>query len=328
MSTKSKKRIAMFWASSCGGCDISLLEIGGRILDVAEAADIVFWPCAMDFKYRDVESLPDGSIDVCLFNGGVRNSEQHGIARLLRRKSRLLVAYGACAADGGIPALANLTSREAIFEAAYHGNQSTENPEGAEPQPRWRAPAGELHLPEFYETVFRLSDVVQVDFELPGCPPQAERVWETLQVLLGAPAPDSWAGGRVGCSPRTVCDECPLEKKMVKVSAFRRHHEFRPEPGHCLLEQGILCMGPATRGGCGALCVQAGMRCEGCYGPPAGVPDQGAAMIGALSGIVDAANEERAGELVNQVADPTGTFYRFTLPAGFLKTRRHMGGDS
>jgi F420-non-reducing hydrogenase small subunit len=70
------------------------------------------------------------------------------------------------------------------------------------------------------------------------------------------------------------------------------------------------------------------MRCEGCYGPPAGVPDQGAAMIGALSGIVDAANEEKAGELVSQVADPTGTFYRFTLPAGFLKARRHMGGQS
>ncbi|MCS7042852.1 MAG: hypothetical protein N2036_10965 [Bryobacteraceae bacterium] len=327
MSANSRKRIAVFWASSCGGCDISLLEIGPRLLDVAAAADIVFWPCATDFKYHDVEKLPDGSIDVCLFNGGVRNSEQHEVALLLRRKSRVLVAYGACAADGGIPALANLVSRRAILDAVYHANLSTDNPAATEPRPLCAAPAGELHLPEFYGQVYRLCDVVDVDHVLPGCPPQAERVWETLKALLDGQAPEAGADGRVGCSPRTVCDECPREKKLVRVEAFRRHHEFRPEPGWCLLEQGLLCMGPATRGGCGALCIRADMRCEGCYGPPAGVADQGASMIGALSGVLDPASEEKAYALVSQIPDPAGTFYRFSLPSGLLKARRQDGGN-
>jgi F420-non-reducing hydrogenase small subunit len=103
-----KLRVAMYWASSCGGCDISLLEIAEHLLELIEAADIVFWPCVADFKYRTVADYPDGHIDVCLFNGAIRSSEHEEVARLLRRKSRTLAAYGACAMDGGIPALAYL----------------------------------------------------------------------------------------------------------------------------------------------------------------------------------------------------------------------------
>src|SRR5512138_2421397 len=103
-----KLKVAMYWASSCGGCDISLLEIGPHLLQLIDIADIVFWPCAADFKHAHVASYPDGYIDVCLFNGAIRSSEHEEVARLLRAKSRTLVAYGACASEGGIPALANL----------------------------------------------------------------------------------------------------------------------------------------------------------------------------------------------------------------------------
>ena len=102
----AKLKVGMFWAASCGGCDISLLEIGPRLLDLIAIADVVFWPCAADFKYRDVAAYPDGHIDVCFYTGGIRNSEQEEVARLLRRKSKCLVAYGACSGEGGIPALA------------------------------------------------------------------------------------------------------------------------------------------------------------------------------------------------------------------------------
>jgi F420-non-reducing hydrogenase small subunit len=102
MTTNGKLKIGMYWAASCGGCDISLLEIGPHLLELIAAADVVFWPCAADFKYKDVAAYPDGYIDVCFFNGGVRNSEQEQVARLLRAKSKTLAAYGACACDGGI----------------------------------------------------------------------------------------------------------------------------------------------------------------------------------------------------------------------------------
>lgn len=76
----------------------------------------MFWPVAMDFKCEDVELMPDESIDLCLFNGAIRTSENAHVAELMRRKSKTLVAFGSCAHEGCIPALANLTTREGIFE--------------------------------------------------------------------------------------------------------------------------------------------------------------------------------------------------------------------
>jgi len=322
MGANGKLKIGMYWASSCGGCDISLLEIGPRLLDLIAIADVVFWPCAADFKYKDVAAYPDGYMDACFYNGGVRNSEQEEVARLLRRKSKTLIGYGACAADGGIPALANLKTVEGIYDAAYHHNPSLDNPNGVEPQPTYASEYGELEVPRFYRSVLSLKDVIEVDYQIPGCPPQADRVWEAIQAVAGGAVPPRNTAVKVGCTDKTVCDECPREKKLVKIKQFRRPQEVRPEPGWCVLEQGIMCMGPATRSGCGALCLKADMRCEGCYGPPANVEDQGVSMIGALGTLLDATTEERARELVDQIVDPVGTFYRFSLSSSMLKARK------
>lgn len=322
MSTNGKLKIAMYWASSCGGCDISLLEIGSRVLDLIEIADLAFWPCVADFKYKDVLAYPDGFLDLCFYNGGVRNTEQEEVARLLRQKSKTLVAYGSCAGDGGIPALANLATPEEIFRVVYQDNPSTENPEACIPSPDVPTPCGHVHVPAFYPAVLRLKDIVPVDYEIPGCPPNAARVWESIQALVSGALPPRNQAIRVGCFDKTVCDECPREKRQVRIKQFHRHHEFRPEPGWCLLEQGILCMGPVTRSGCGALCLRCDMRCEGCYGPPPAVRDQATAMIGALGTLLDATTEEHAHQLVSQIADPTGTFYRFSMASGTMKVHR------
>jgi F420-non-reducing hydrogenase small subunit len=317
-----KLKVGMYWAASCGGCDISLLEIGPHLLELIQVAEVAFWPCAADFKYEDVARYPDGHIDVMFYNGGVRNSEQEEVARLLRKKSKCLVAYGECAVDGGIPALANLKTPEAIYDAAYHKNPSLDNPEGTEPQTITECPYGELEIPRFYPQVLRLQDVVHADYRIPGCPPSAERVWEVIQLIVGGKVPLENSGLKVGCYDKSVCDECPLEKRMVKIEQFKRIHQARPEPGWCLLEQGIVCMGPATRSGCGALCIKGGVACEGCFGPSGESEDQGTAMIGAISPLLNATSEERAAELVNQIVDPAGYFYRFTFGSSILRGRK------
>ena len=132
----AKLKLASYWAAACGGCDVAILDIHEKILDLAAAADIVFWPIATDFKYSDVEAMPDGHIDVTLFHGAVRNSENEHLAHLLRAKSKALVAFGSCAHIGGIPGLANLFTREEIFKRVYHETPSTVNPEKVEPQPK------------------------------------------------------------------------------------------------------------------------------------------------------------------------------------------------
>ena len=119
-----KLQIALYWAAACGGCDVAVLDTDEFILDVAAAADIRLWPIAVDGKYADIEAMEDGELDLTIFNGAVRNSENEHLAKLLRAKSKLLVAFGSCAHLGGIPGLANLTSRDEILSTAYLHNPS------------------------------------------------------------------------------------------------------------------------------------------------------------------------------------------------------------
>src|SRR5512137_547046 len=111
-----KLQIAIYWGAACGGCDVAVLDTNEFILEVGKIADIRLWPIAADGKYADVEKMKDGELDLTLFNGAVRTSENEHLARLLRQKSKLLVAFGSCAHLGGIPGLANLVPMQEIFE--------------------------------------------------------------------------------------------------------------------------------------------------------------------------------------------------------------------
>ena len=84
-----------------------------------EVFDLAFFPCVADFKVDDVKGYPDGYIDLCLFNGAIRNSENEEMAQLLRQKSKVMVAFGSCAYEGCIPALSNLTTAADTFKAVY-----------------------------------------------------------------------------------------------------------------------------------------------------------------------------------------------------------------
>ncbi|KPL19820.1 MAG: oxidoreductase [candidate division Zixibacteria bacterium SM23_81] len=315
----AKLKVALYWAASCGGCEISVLDVGAKILDFAAGAEIVFWPAALDFKYKDVEAMPDGSIDLTLFNGAIRTAENEHVAQLLRRKSKILVAYGSCAHEGCIPGLANMTDREGIFERIYQTTPSTANPEKTRPQTSTKVPEGKLSLPEFYDTVKTLAQTVEVDYFVPGCPPTGERTWEVLEAVLTGKLPEK--GSVVGAGQKTVCDECPREKQEKHIKAFFRPHLVIPEPETCLLEQGIFCAGFATRNGCGAQCIQVNMPCRGCYGPPPKVIDQGAKMVSALGSIIDAEDPEEVNRILDQIPNPAGYFYRFGLPLSILRRR-------
>ena len=196
MNGEPKGKLAFYWAASCGGCEIAVLAINEKILDVDALFEIVFWPVAVDAKVHDVEKMPDGSIDVCLFNGGIRTSEQEYMARLLRKKSKVLVAFGSCAHEGCIPGLANATTRRQIFQTVYHDTPSTENPDGIEPQPKTAMPEGTLHLPVFYDTLRTLDQTVTVDYYLPGCPPEADRIWDAITAIVGNELPPPGIGDR------------------------------------------------------------------------------------------------------------------------------------
>lgn len=312
-----KLKLALYWAATCGGCEVAVLDLNEKILDLAAAADIYLWPVAMDFKYHDAESWPDGFIDVCLFNGALRNSEGEHMAHLLRRKSKTLVAFGSCACFGGIPGLANQADAAQVFDRVYKQSPSTDSAAGIRPQPVTQVPEGELTLPQFYNTVRALGQVEDVDYYLPGCPPVPERIWEVVGAIVSGQLPPK--GATVGVTDTTVCDECKRVKHEKLVDGFSRPHLMQPDPERCLLEQGLICLGPATRGGCGGRCINAWMPCRGCYGPAERVADQGAKMLCAIASIMTAEDDAKVQKTLNGIVDPLGTFYRFTLPTSLLE---------
>ena len=321
-----KGKLAIYWAASCGGCEISILQLSEKILDVAAAFDIVLWPCATDGKVRDVEKMADGEIDVCLFNGGIRTSEQEYMAQLMRRKSKVLVAFGSCASEGCIPGLSNMNTKEEIFENSYQETASTENPQRVRPQPETKVSEGTLHLPVFYDTLRTLDQTVTVDYYLPGCPPEADRIWEAVVAILEnkLPAPGSIIG-----SDTTVCDACPRKRNEKKIKQFKRTWEIIPDEETCLLEQGLLCCGLATRAGCGALCPQVNSPCIGCYGANNGVPDFGARLMSALASVIDSDNPEEIDRIIEKgIPDPVGTFYRFSLAHSLLRRKKLANGKT
>ncbi|MFX1250079.1 MAG: oxidoreductase [Promethearchaeota archaeon] len=320
---KKPLQLAFYWAASCGGCEIAVLDINEKILDVVAVADILFWPVALDTKYEDVEAMEDKSIDVCFFNGAIRTSEQNHLAKLLRKKSKVLVAFGACAVNGGIPGLANLANREEIFNVVYLDNLSTDNLEKITPKTSVTVEELTLTLPEFYNTVYSLNQVVNVDYYLPGCPPHPDLIMTAVSAIVENNLPPK---GAILAPLKSVCDECKFEKSEKKIKSIKRIYEVDKIEDKCFLEQGIICMGPATRGGCKAQCMEANMPCTGCGGPTPNSLDQGASMISALASILGIEDEEKMSDkevqkLIDQVVDPVGTFYKYGLPTALINKK-------
>jgi F420-non-reducing hydrogenase small subunit len=310
----SKPRLAIYWAASCGGCEEAVVDLNEGILDVVAAVDIVFWPVALDFKKRDVEAMPDGSILASLINGAIRNSEQREMVELLRSKSQVVVAFGVCAQLGGVPGLANLSDAKGIFEEVYR--------DGVTPARLYRDNGHSLSLPELFDTVLPLDRVIDVDYYLPGCPPTPKMIGEAVHALLG---PDLPPKGTVLGPDRALCEQCPRkdthpEKLLLK--EFKRPFQVVADQRTCLLAQGLACMGPATREGCDALCIRGNMPCTGCFGPTSRVRDFGAKALSAIASVIDSNDEGEIARALEALPDPVGTLYRYSLPSSLLGRRR------
>lgn len=293
-------RLAEEWFAICGGCEVTVLDIGEPLIDVLKQVDIVHMPVLMDHKLYgqtgEKERMEIPEAEVGIITGGVRNEEHKRIAQEMRAKCKTLIALGSCACFGGVPALANQYTTAELLEKVYHQSVSTDGN---------GIPAEDI--PPLTDRVYAVSEVVPVDASLPGCPTTPEMVAGALIALLeGKPLPE--------LSSKSVCDECPTRREKKAVSTLKRRFEapeFKPgaplEELRCLMEQGFLCLGPATRGGCGGgektpRCIRAYVPCEGCFGPLSPTANPMVDMMGALSTI---------GLDPKQIPDRSSTFNRF-----------------
>ncbi|HUK86062.1 MAG TPA: hypothetical protein VLT85_00230 [Terriglobales bacterium] len=292
-------RLAEEWFAICGGCEVTILDIGEPLLDVLQQVQIVHMPVLMDHKLYGQTGegtemqIPEAEIGI--ISGGIRSEEHKKLAQEMRKKTKTLIALGSCACFGGVPALANQYQTEELLEKVYRGSKSTE----ANGLPHEQIPA-------LTDRVYAVHEVVKVDVYLPGCPTTPEMVAGALLALL--------KGEPYTLPGKSVCDECPTKREKKAVSTLKRRLEA-PEftPGaplsemRCLMEQGFLCLGPATRSGCGGSegvprCIRAHMPCEGCFGPLSEKANPMVDMMGALSSI---------GLDPKQIPDRAATFNRF-----------------
>ena len=293
------KRIALAQLSSCWGCDQSLVDLHLKLLDVLPELEIVYWPAVVDYKLHDLENLPKGSVHLGFVEGSCRTNEDVHLLKVMREKSKLLVAWGSCSAYGGVQGLGNQWSLQELLERKFLEAETITDP---------RIP--EKHLPGFTESIKANPDIVRFDGILPGCPPTSDNTLEALSALI--------AGQPYDLPDKTVCDQCPKVREEKKIKKFHRTHEGKIDPDKCLLDQGYLCLGFATIGLCGAQCPTVNTPCKGCFGPPPSIKDHGAKIISALGAIADMDPEE----LEEAFPDPIGSFYFTDYASSYLSKIR------
>ncbi len=165
-----KPRFATAWLGGCSGCHMSFLDLDERLIDLAGLVDLCYSPIL------DVKEFPEG-VDITLVEGAVANEDHLRDVRLIRERTKILIAFGDCAVTGNVTALRNLFSVEDVSAT------------GLSRRPRWlRACRAETtSCPMLLDRVLRVQDVVTVDHFLPGCPPSAETIYEFLTGFAGRP---------------------------------------------------------------------------------------------------------------------------------------------
>ena len=316
-----RPKIAFYWCAGCGGCEESIIDIGDDLLSVAQHADIVLWPVALDARYRNLEALADGEIDATLINGAVRLDEHVRMVRLLREKSKCIIAHGTCAHLGGVVGLGNLSSPEALLTFAFRQAPGLDDPEGPLPGSDAAGRALDPPLPQLLPSVLPLGRVIAVDAVVPGCPPPAGTMSRVIGDVIDGRLPTT---GTVYTSPKSLCHDCPRlasRPARITISRFKRLHETLWDPAVCFLPQGLICLGPVTRGGCNARCIAGNMPCRGCFGPTERLDDFGAGAMSLIASLMADGEDDELDAITRSIADPLGLFYRYSLATSVLGER-------
>ncbi len=174
----SKPRVATVWLDGCSGCHMSLLDMDERILDIFERADLVYSPLV------DYKEYPE-DVDVCLVEGAVSSDEDLHKIKMVRERTKTIIAFGDCAVTSNVPGMRNPIGVEPLLDRAYRENV-TINP----------GPPTKV-IPMLLPTSRPVHKVVKVDVFLPGCPPHADLIYTLLDDLLSGRPPGT-AGARFG----------------------------------------------------------------------------------------------------------------------------------
>jgi NAD-reducing hydrogenase small subunit len=167
----AKPRVATIWLEGCSGCHMSFLDMDERLLELGEKVDLVWGPLA------DLKVYPE-NVDVCLVEGAIASEEDLHRIQLVRERTKIVIAFGDCAVTSNVPSMRNQFGSEAVLKRGYLDNS-----------PRNAALPCRV-VPRLLEHVRPVHEFVRVDYYLPGCPPSADTIYNTLMALLEGREPD------------------------------------------------------------------------------------------------------------------------------------------
>jgi coenzyme F420-reducing hydrogenase gamma subunit len=208
----SKPKVAIFDFACCEGCQLQIVNLEEEILDLLGVADVVEW--------REAMSEQSDEYDIAIVEGSITRDEDIERIKEIREKAKVLVTIGACATIGGVNKLKNNFDLDEVKECVYAKD------------------ASKPHLNTAMTKA--VHEVVDVDFEVQGCPMDRKEFTYVIRCLLLGKKPE--------IPDYPVCVEC------------------KAKGNPCLWQYDQVCLGPIIRAGCGARCPSSGFRCFGCRG--------------------------------------------------------------
>ena len=163
----AKAKVASVWLEACAGCHMSFLDIDERIVDLLGKVELTATPIT------DIKTFPE--VEVGVIEGGLGNEEELHLAQELRKKCKILIAWGDCAVFGGINCMRNFMSPTQALKEGYVDTASTVNPEGVIPG---------MDLPPLLPQAIPIDRAVSVDVYVPGCPPDADTIHYVFSEIL------------------------------------------------------------------------------------------------------------------------------------------------
>lgn len=245
---KTTVKIATLQLTGCAGCHLSLLDALNELPQLVNNDTIQILYSHMLMDEKDLEE----NVDLLIVEGGISKTDEEEILLKFATKSNKVFALGGCACFRGIAAQGNFIPRQELMEEYYiKQNPGLNN----------KVPNDDL--PQYFEFFHGIDGTVEVDYSLLGCPPDPTELRDAILAILNEKEPS--------ITTKIVCDECPRERNKDPAEAslepMKRLISVIPDEDTCLVDQGLICMGHATRAGCGAKCPKAGYPCEGCFGP-------------------------------------------------------------
>ncbi len=236
-----KVRLNTDWLCDCGGCHVAIVDLHEKILKVLE--DIEIQKCPV---LTDVKDYPEA--DIGILTGSIRTEHDRHAAEEMRKKCKTIIAFGTCAVYGGLHGAGLAHTKEEIMDYVYKSTPTTKTD---------FVPSTDITGLE--HVVTPIDEVIDVDLYLPGCPPHAHFIFESLSSLI--------EGREAKAGQETVCAGCRRVMKKTDVTSILDSQEGIPDDDVCFLSQGYICLGSVTLDRCLAPCPNHGGMCTGCAGP-------------------------------------------------------------